>query len=172
MESQGQFIQITSTSTPSYFHYIAENMRKTLIEVLGSDKGKSMYSLEWLVQRAQQHVDGTLEGFILGFEINNKIRAHIMGRIECNDKGSYGLVSTIYVDPCLRRSQMGSKLLSQAEKRLMENDSVRFIRTYTDQNNEPLIGLMLRNGYQKESVSTEKEMICLSKDTEAMGLRG
>jgi hypothetical protein len=44
--------------------WVARHMRETLIEVLGNERGETMYTLAWLDNRVREHIDGRLEGAI------------------------------------------------------------------------------------------------------------
>ena len=143
---------------------IAARMRATLVEVLGQQEGESLYSLEWLRDRAASHLDGTYPGAI--FVARRRADAHSLGHVivrqERDDDGALGLVSTIYVVPEARRSGVASSLLHAAHHWF---DSRRLCRSATDtsQANLPLIRLFERFGYAVVFRSEEKKMVRLMK---------
>jgi GNAT superfamily N-acetyltransferase len=88
-------------------------MRDTLIEVLGYERGSSMYSLEWLEQSARFHLDpDTCKGEIFVAEVEDKIVGHTIVRIEGGDGQHYGLFSTFYVLPDFQGKSAGKNLLN------------------------------------------------------------
>jgi len=154
-------IQLGSAELP----LIASRMRNTLIDVLGEEVGESMYSLEWLYDRAVSHIDGRLLGAIyiarVGPENHNV--GHIIVRQEEDEHGQFGLVTTSYVLPEMRRKGLASALLGAAHNWFL---SRKLLRTATDtaENNRPLIELYGRHGYEVIFHSKEKQMVRLSRE--------
>ena len=144
---------------------VASRMRDTLIDVLGEEVGESMYSLEWLYDRAVSHIDGRLLGAIyiarVGPESQNV--GHIIVRQEEDERGQFGLVTTAYVLPEMRRKGIASTLLGAAHTWFLSH---RLFRTATDtaENNHPLIALYGRHGYEVIFHSKEKQMVRLSRE--------
>lgn len=127
---------------------VASRMRQTLVDVLGEERGGGMYTIEWLVARATFHVMPTLSaGEVLVAERGDEIVGHSIVRVEQGDKGeAFGLFSTTYVIPAVRRLGAASALLESGEA-WMRVRGLPFSRTYTDENNDPLIRLFEKHGY-------------------------
>ena len=144
---------------------IASRMRDTLIDVLGVEIGSSMYSLEWLRDRAVSHLDGRLSGaiYIARFGPENQHVGHIIIRQEEDERGHYGLVTTAYVLPEMRRKGIADALLDAAHAWF---SSQQLLRTATDtgENNHPLIALYARHGYEIIFHSQEKQMVRLGRE--------
>ena len=144
---------------------IAVRMRATLVEVLGPETGESMYSLEWLRDRAASHLDGRCVGAIFiarGSGAEGNI-GHIILREELDDEGPLGLVSTIYVLPAGRRHGVARQLVDAAHGWFQSRD-LRRCATDTSNTNTPLIRLLNGLGYEIVFRSEEKNMVRLMKD--------
>lgn len=142
---------------------VAKRMRATLVEVLGQERGEAMYSLEWLEARVRYHLDRTAcEGEVLGAysELDELVGHAIVRKEVSEDEDSFGLFSTIYVVPGARRSGAASQLIAAGEAWMIER-SLKVFRTYTDQNNEPLIRLFEKHGYA--IVMRKDEFVILEK---------
>lgn len=50
---------IDSNSLPE-IELVATRMRETLKEVVGAERGESMYSMDWLIDRVRFHLDPNL----------------------------------------------------------------------------------------------------------------
>ncbi|APV50849.1 hypothetical protein BWI17_14835 [Betaproteobacteria bacterium GR16-43] len=144
---------------------VAARMRATLVEVLGRELGESLYSLEWLKDRAASHVDGRCTGAIFiareGAEATNI--GHVIVREEADDEGPLGLVSTIYVLPEGRRHGVARRLVDAAHHWFQSRDLHRSA-TDTSETNLPLINLLGGLGYEIVFRSDEKKMVRLMKD--------
>ena len=90
---------------------VAQRMRQTLVEVLGEEKGGSMYTMEWLVDRVRWHLNpsNTNGRVFLSENRNGEIIAHAIARIDHGS--SFGYFSTIFVEPSSRRSGIASLLM-------------------------------------------------------------
>ncbi len=127
---------------------VAQRMLQTLIEVEGSDRGSSMYTMEWLVARVRWHLDGeSCRGRVLLAEFPHKqVAGHTIVRLEPTESGQFGLVSTTYIDPAFRRTGLASAFLVYSERWFSEQ-SMPSCCTWTSSTNAPLIALYRRHGY-------------------------
>lgn len=143
---------------------VAARMRATLVEVLGRETGESLYSLEWLRDRAASHVDGRCPGaiFVAKPRGDGESVGHIIVREEADDDGPLGLVSTIYVLPGARRGGVAGRLLDAAHQWFQARGLDR-TATDTSQTNLPLIRLFEGFGYAIVFRSEEKKMVRLMK---------
>lgn len=142
---------------------IANRMKYTLMEVLGDERGSSMYSDEWLKDRVMQHLDGRLDGEILLAKTDAKeICGHTILRVEDSQGTPSGLFSTIYVAEHYRRSGIGTKLLRAGESWFQKRKATS-INTYTDLKNQKLIKLFEKHGYRIAFTNQEKHMCQLQK---------
>lgn len=146
---------------------VAARMRDTLIEVLGPERGGSMYSMEWLVQRARWHLDpANCVGCILVAEGEaGEIVGHSVVRVEPDDLepgGLLGLFSTFYVLPARRRAGLAGALLSAGEAWLLRAGATR-LGTNTSATNWPLIRLFEARGYAVTLRAPEVQMVHLSR---------
>lgn len=137
---------------------VAHRMRETLIEVLGEERGGTMYSMDWLVQRVRWHLDpGSVVGQVFVAETAaGDIVGHTIVRIEpdahddppASDAGGQeiGLFSTTFVDPSVRRLGVATQLLDAGERWMRERGMPLSV-TYTDADNVKLQRLYIRHGY-------------------------
>ena len=132
---------------------VASRMRSTLVEVLGEERGLSLYSLDWLQNRVLFHIE---KGRVLVAEDAGELLGHCMLRVE----GDLGLVATTYVRPESRRSGVAQALISAGEVWLRAR-GVRHLATDTAQGNTKLIQLFLHRGFLV--VHTTDEMLRLQK---------
>ena len=143
---------------------IAARMRATLVEVLGQEMGASLYSLEWLRDRAASHVDGRCPGavFVAKRRAGGESLGHIIVRQELDGHGPFGLVSTIYVLPEVRRNGVAARLVDAAHGWFHSRGLDR-CATDTSETNLPLIRLFEGLGYEVVFHSEEKKMVRLMK---------
>lgn len=129
---------------------VASRMRETLIEVLGEDRGGSMYSLEWLEQRVRWHLDASaVTGAVfLAQDDTGAILGHTIVRLETGESAhaTVGLFATTYVHPDARRDGVASALLQHGERWLREHGMTEAL-TYTDKDNSKLQQLYTQHGY-------------------------
>ena len=127
---------------------VARRMRETLVEVEGPERGSTMYTMDWLVARVRWHLDGkSCRGRVLVAELPGKeIAGHTIIRVEPAESGSFGLVSTTYVDPAHRRTGLASAFLDRSERWFRE-EGMPSCCTWTSGTNEKLIALYERHGY-------------------------
>ena len=157
------FIRELDVTSPKEIRLVAERMRLTLIEVLGSEVGEKMYTMEWLIDRVKQHLDPdryTGRVFVSEDE-NGQITGHTIVRLEPDDEGGFiGLFSTTYVEPLSRRLGIAAELLKKGEAWMKEQGMLKAV-TYTDADNRPLKELYLEHGYQ--AANMPNNFIVLSK---------
>lgn len=143
---------------------VADRMRATLEEVLGTEQGRTMYTMEWLINRVRQHIDGDLEGAVFVAEDStNTITGHTIVRSDIGRAGEIiGLFSTIYVVPAYRRQAIASQLIQRGEHWMQEHGLHTFA-TYTSVTNRKLIQLFAKHGYAVVEENTEKAMVVIEK---------
>ncbi len=142
-------------------------MRATLVEVLGPERGEAMYTLEWLEARVRFHFDrDQCEGEVFGaYTVQNDLIGHAIVRKEAGESGEpFGLFSTIYVLPERRRVGVAEALMRAGEAWMCERQLSVF-RTYTDENNVPLIRLFESHRYT--IVLRKDEFVILEKAAES-----
>ena len=157
----------TDTDAAAHIHLVATRMRQTLIEVLGQERGPTMYSLPWLVDRVEFHLDPARStgAVLLALDGRNAaVIGHTIVRVEAQaDCPRLGLFSTIYVVPEKRRAGVARALVAAGETWLLAHD-VHALATNTGKDNVKLIRLFEGHGYQI-AVRTE-EMVQLRRDVE------
>jgi len=128
---------------------VAARMRDTLIEVLGRERGESMYTMEWLMGRARFHLDANacVGEILLAESSEGEIVGHTILRVESSFGEEVGLFSTLYVAPSHRRLGAARALLSAGEEWLVGQGMSR-LRTNTHPENAPLIYLFEGFGYK------------------------
>ena len=143
---------------------VAQRMRLTLIEVLGQEIGASMYSLEWLRERARWHLDpAQCTGEILVAEASGSLVGHTIVRLEPDSAGdTVGLFSTIYVVPEARRRGIADALVRRGEAWLASH-GMKSAGTSTSETNSQLISLFTKHGYEVVLRVPESRMVHLSK---------
>ena len=140
--------------------WIALHMRQTLIEVLGEERGRQMYTLEWLTNRVRSHLDAEqLIGNVFLAEVDRTRVGHSIVRVEGTDP-PIGLFSTTYVLPVARKSNVATRLIERGEQWMIGQDLKEAV-TYTDGNNSKLQSLYLKHGY--EMTSMPGDFVKLSK---------
>ena len=141
---------------------VAGRMRRTLIEVLGEERGVSMYTMEWLEDRVRFHLDPSrcMGCVLLAEATDGKIAGHAIIREESVDGRKIGLFSTFWVEPEYRRRAIATGLLESGE-RWMRERCLTVAATNTSDANEKLIRLMRRQGYHI-ALKTD-EMVHLTK---------
>lgn len=145
-------------------------MQKTLVEVLGEERGKTMYSMAWLVERVRFHIDSDRcrgEVFIAETEGARKFAGHTIVRIELEDGQPFGLFSTFYVVPEFRRRLVATALIQRGEE-WMKDRGLERAATDTSLTNDRLIQLCKKQGYKK--IFQNAEMLRLSKNFDRVNL--
>lgn len=127
---------------------VAERMRLTLMEVVGTEAGEAMYTMDWLVQRVRFHLDpGQCRGRVIVAEAEGEIVGHTILRRQTEETwGEFGLFSTFYVVPEWRRRGVADRFVTVGEAWFLD-EGLPQARTYTAHDNRPLHGLMERHGY-------------------------
>lgn len=127
---------------------VATRMRDTLIEVLGQERGGSMYSHEWLEARVRWHLDAAqCTGAVFLAELDGRVVGHSIVRVEPDaDQTDIGLFSTTYVEPAARRRGVAGRLLERGEA-WMRARGMTIAVTYTDRANANLQALYIGRGY-------------------------
>jgi ribosomal protein S18 acetylase RimI-like enzyme len=140
-------IRALDLAAPAELDWVAQGMRATLIEVEGEVVGTSLYSLDWLRERARWHAE-QLElpaAVLLIVDAQNAILGHIIVR---EDPAGEGLISTSYVLPAARRQGLGQALLAAGEDWMLAR-GLHQACTWTSASNQPLIALYERSGYRR-----------------------
>ncbi len=146
---------------------VAKRMRQTLVDVLGEEKGGSLYTMEWLVNRVLWHLDPTktIARVLLSTDRNGKITGQAIARIETDDSGEkFGYFSTIYVEPGSRGQGVGTTLVKAVESWFLEK-RMNFIIYNTAANNSRLIGLFESLGFNL--IDKYNDMVRLKKQLES-----
>ncbi len=140
---------------------VATRMRETLVEVVGQERGTSMYTMDWLVDRVRWHLDQPTAEVLLATEADGRVVGHTILREECDDDTApFGLISTTFVAPPARRRGIASALLAAGETWFAAR-GLRRVATHTAVDNHKLIGLYRRHGYRE--VLRAGEMIRLAR---------
>jgi GNAT superfamily N-acetyltransferase len=139
---------------------VAQRMRQTLVEVLGEEQGKSMYTMDWLVERVQWHLnEENTNGRVFLFENSEgKIIGHAIARIDHGS--SFGYFSTIFVEPSSRRHGIATRLMNHVEDWLLKCGMPKIIYNTAD-NHQALIDLFKSQGYT--ITHEESKMVQLTK---------
>ncbi len=141
---------------------VASRMRSTLIDVLGPEKGGTMYTLEWLKDRVLWHLDPSREAQILLAENSRKqILGHSIVRVESDfESVRFGYFSTIYVTPEFRRVGVARALITSVVG-WCEDRKLPYMTYNTASNNLGLIKLLFSFGF--DVVERVDEMVHLRK---------
>lgn len=138
---------------------VARRMRQTLVEVLGEQRGTSMYTLAWLEQRVGEHL-GREDAAVLLAEDAGAISGHTIVRVEEDDRGRFGLFSTTFVAPEARRQGIAAALLAAGEAWMTDRALPRAV-TWTAADNARLIRLYEGRSYR--IVERSGEMVRLER---------
>lgn len=141
---------------PAEVELVAARMRLTLIEVLGEERGGSMYDLEWLRERVRWHLDpGQCTGEVfLALGPGGAVSGHTIVRVEREGADAIGLFSTTFVAPEARRRGVATALLDRGEGWFRERGLPEAV-TYTDRLNARLIRLFEGRGYRRREVAND-----------------
>lgn len=143
---------------------VASRMRQTLVDVLGDERGESMYTMEWLVDRVLWHLDPkkTKAKVFLATGDKDHIVGQAIVRLESDTADSnYGYFSTIYVEPSSRGQGVATRLVETVEKWLLKN-GIETVIYNTASDNSRLIGLFQFLGYHL--FETHDDMVQLKKE--------
>lgn len=150
---------------------VASRMRLTLMEVLGPERGAEMYDTNWLVNRVLWHLDpaNTAEVF-LAETADQTIVGHTIVRVDQSptppeypyqqEHPKYGIFSTTYVVPELRRAGLANHLLETGESWIRAQGQ-GYAVTDTAADNGKLQHLFEKRGYS--IIVREGEMVRLGK---------
>ncbi len=135
-------------------------MRGTLIEVLGAERGSSLYTFEWLNNRVRFHLDPKQceGGVFLALDENGECIGHTIVRMEGSGQG---LFATLYVVPGARRTGVGESLVVVGEAWFRDHGATS-VTTHTHPDNAPLIRLFARRGYRLSPVN--EDFVSLRKE--------
>ena len=142
---------------------VARRMRDTLVEVLGRERGASMYSLDWLVGRVRWHLDPdqVVGEVFVAEDPEGRIVGHTMVRVDEDEAGrALGLFSTLYVVPDARHRRVATRLVERGEG-WMPAQGLGEARTYTDVDNAKLQALFMERGYALTPMPDR--FVCLTK---------
>jgi GNAT superfamily N-acetyltransferase len=142
---------------------VAARMRQTLVEVLGEEKGTSLYSMEWLLGRVRWHLNSNLATakIFLIEDDNCEIVGHAIARIDTDsDERRFGYFSTVFIVPAYRKKGLARSLLLHVEAWL-RSMKMQKIAYNTAENHSQLINLFEKNGFA--ITHREGEMVQLSK---------
>jgi GNAT superfamily N-acetyltransferase len=136
-------------ASESEIELVARRMCLTLIEVVGEERGSTMYSFEWLVARVRWHLDtDRVAKVFVATDASGAIVAHAIAREERDDAGvAFGYFSTLYVDPTVRRSGVAVRLMDQVEH-WFAGRGLRMWIYNTAAHHERLIGMFEKRGYR------------------------
>ncbi|MEZ4223635.1 MAG: GNAT family N-acetyltransferase [Polyangiaceae bacterium] len=143
---------------------VARRMRETLVDVLGRERGESMYSLEWLRDRVRWHLDAeACKGDVLLAEHAGNIVGHTIVRVDLDDSArQIGLFSTFWVEPTSRRRGIAEALLRSGEAWLAEQ-GMTTVCTNTAESNTRLLSLLEKHGYTLAFRAAEVSMVQMTK---------
>lgn len=155
-------IREINPSSSDEIDLVANRMRLTLVEVVGDERGSTMYSPEWLKQRVLWHVKEAEGKVFVAVGSDGVISGQAIGRVENSESiGRHGYFSTIYVAPEFRRQGIAQKLLENIEVWFTQKHLTTFIYN-TAKNHAPILHLFGKNGYAV--THTADEMVQLSKN--------
>ncbi len=161
MTADGLLIRPLDPGSAGERELVAQRMQLTLIEVLGAQHGGAMYSMEWLRQRLQQHLDPTAIAAVFVAESDDgELVGHTIVRADEHEGAMVGLFSTTYVDPGARRQSIAQALLERGEAWMREQHMDQS-STCTSEGNHRLIGLYEKNGYR--IVERAEDMVRLAR---------
>ncbi len=156
-------IRAIDSSATDAIELIAKRMLLTLIEVLGEERGGSMYTLEETIERVLWHFhsDEVVAKVFVAENAKDEIVGHTIVRIDADDEGKdIGLFATTYVTPEVRRAGVAIRLLETGEHWMLEQ-GLSVAATYTEENNTKLQKLYLKRGYSMTEMP--KKFVKLAK---------
>ena len=130
--------------------WVARGMHLTLVEVEGPAGGE-LYSMEWARARLKSLLDPsqhTSQVFLaVSEEDSDSIVGHTILRIDTQTlPDPYGLFSTTYIDPPMRRLGLADRLLGCGEE-WIRSHGLPEAATWTSSTNIKLIRLYEKHGY-------------------------
>ncbi len=148
-ESAGDRIRVLDPGAADEVALVATRMRDTLIEVLGDETGRAMYTMDWLVARVLWHLDASrcTGQVFLAERADGRVAGHTIVRIELDERGQrFGLFATTYVAPASRKAGLAIALLAHGEA-WMRAHGLTEAATFTDTFNTKLQKLYIGRGY-------------------------
>jgi len=139
---------------------VAARMRDTLVEVLGEERGRATYTLDWLRDRVRFHLDPARVGRVVLAEEAGAIVGHAIARVERDEAGPYGWFSTIFVIPEARRRGIAVALADETEAWLLGRGLDRLAYA-TGAHHRRVIAFFERRGYRARA--PEGEMVLLER---------
>ncbi len=151
---------------------VASRMRLTLMEVLGPERGIAMYDMDWLINRVRWHLNpaNTNAEIFLAETADQEVVGHTIVRLDLSpsppehpyqhDHSKYGIFSTTYVVPGLRRAGLANQLLEAGESWILAQGQ-SYAVTDTAADNGKLQLLFEKRGYS--IIVHEGEMVRLGK---------
>jgi GNAT superfamily N-acetyltransferase len=142
--------------------WVASHMKQTLVEVLGQEKGSSLYTDDWLINRVRWHLDPNLTtAKVLIVEQGPTLVAHAIARTESDsDSSVYGYFSTIFVLPEARHQGIASSLILEVEA-WFKTLKMKKIVYHTAEDHSKVIRLFERHGFTV--THRENQMVQLTK---------
>lgn len=130
---------------------VAQNMKKTLMEVMGEEKGSQYYSMDWLLERVYWHIElGDRAKIILCEDAFSNLIGQAIVRVEFDEdlEQEIGYFSTIYIEPAIRKQGAASLLINQVHEWCKEKQ-LQIVSYSTAKDNEKLLSLFHKFGYEK-----------------------
>lgn len=158
-------IRELSSDSETEILLVGQRMRKTLIDVLGEEKGCALYTVEALIDRVRWHLDTAKRNgrvYLSQDELGN-ITGQTLARVETDETGTeFGRFSMVYVEPEFRRRGIAAQLISTVEHWFQDLGMPKIIYN-TGETNQRVIDLFCRRGYRVTYWNREGEMVQLTK---------
>lgn len=133
---------------------VADQMQKTLVDVMGPEKGTNYYSKSWLKERVKYHIDLADDAVVFVACDDNKVIGQAIVRIELDkDKLKYGYFSTIYIQPKYRQQGVASELVKKIIN-WCSNKRLPYIVYNTAKNHQKMKSLLLKFDFD-EALSSD-----------------
>lgn len=141
-------IRRLSPTAAEEIEWVARKMRQTLAEVVDNQDGASLYSIQWLRNRVNEHLAPSFGAvFVAQDDATGLLQGHVIAREDVEeDLGEVGLMSTIFVEPEVRREGLGRKLVETALAWMKERGATLAV-TKTAASNSGLIKLLESLGF-------------------------
>lgn len=154
---------LDSTSTEE-IALIADRMKKTLVDVMGEEKGSSYYPDDFFLERLKWHIDLKDHCELLVCELGQQIVAHAIVRVENDEEihhKPFSYFSTIYTAPEWRRRGLARQLIEKVHEWSLKK-SLDKITYSTAKNHHGLISLFEEFGYN--IIVETDEMVRMAKE--------
>lgn len=126
---------------------VADQMQKTLIDVMGAEKGEHYYSKEWLLERVQYHINLKDNASIFLAIEDGNIAGQAIVRTENDNSVEYGFFSTIYVNPDYREKGVATDLTNEVIEWCAKKD-LPYVIYNTASDNKKMTDLLVKFGFQ------------------------